>query len=277
MIEGPVTKRRFSRRATRNVIWFAAIGAGVLALLLGGMWFYGNPRESREAAAEQARAEQLSGLAAAAAAFFADHATRLTETAQRQEVIDLFRQGDKTLLAAEAARLQQDFPSALKLRFLLPGMYELDNESVPPLSFVGLDLLTAAESATDAIVDAHLFGSSKQHIALARRVNDAGGALVGMIHLSLDAALITEVMSGLSLPEGYAELRQTDVPHPRAYGQTGEPAGQIGNPLTAPVQGTRFALVYWPPGANMATGESNLLLPFLLVLVAAGSAAVFIV
>lgn len=276
MIEGPVTKRRFRRRATRNAIWFAAIGAGLLTLLLGGMWFYGNLRESREAAVEQARSEQLSVSAAKVAAFFADHAARLTETALRQEVIDLFHQGDKTLLAAEAARLQTEFPSALKLRFLLPGTYELDNESVPPLSYVGLDLLTAAEGAKDVIVDAHLLGAGKQHIALARRVTDAGGALVGMIHLSLDAALIGEVMSGLSLPGGYAELRQADVPNPKAYGKTGDPAGKVGNPLIVPVKGTRFALAYWPPGANIETGE-NSLLPVLLALIAAAGAAVFII
>ncbi len=277
MIDGPVTKRRFSRRATRNAIWSAAIGAGVLTLLLGGMWFYGNLRESREAAAAEARSEQLSVLAAKVAAFFADHAARLTETAQRQEIIDLFRQGDKTLLAEEAARLQPEFPYALRLRFLLPGTYELDNESVPPLSYVGLDLLTAAESAQDAIVDAHLFGTDKQHIALACRVADAGGVLVGMIHLSLDAALIAEVMNGLSLPEGYAELRQIGIPNPKAYGRAGDPAGKIGDPMLAPVKGTRFALAYWPPGARVESDEGIPLLPILLALVAAASASIFIV
>ena len=46
MVDGPVTKRRFSRRATRNATYMAAATVSALILLVLGWNFYSGLRES---------------------------------------------------------------------------------------------------------------------------------------------------------------------------------------------------------------------------------------
>ena len=278
MVDGPVTKRRFSRRATRNATYMAAATVSALILLVLGWNFYSGLRESGLEASRQTETEQSASLAASTTAFFERISTSMSNTARRENIIAIFRLGDKPRLEAEAERLQSEFPSALKLRLLLPGGYELDNNTLPPLSYACLTLLKAAESTRDPIAaDVHLFGTDKQHIDMLQRVTDDGGTLLGMIHLSLDVDLLSKAMSALSLREGYAELQQGGTAVPLVLGMSGDASNRAGTPLVTDVKDTRFKLAYWPPGSGDASGNSGLMLPGLLILIAVAGLAYFIV
>ena len=273
-MDGPVTKRRFSRRATRNAMYMGAAAISALILLLLGWRFYSGMRESSLEASHRSETEQAVRLAASTAAFFEQISTRMADTARQANLIAIFRRGDKPPLEAEAERLQSEFPSALKLRLLLPGGYELDNSTIPPLGYACLTLLKSAESTRDPIAtDVHLFGTDKQHLDMLRRITDDGGALLGMIHLSLDVGLLSEAMSALSLGEGYAELQQGGTAVPFVLGKSGDASNRVGTPLVTAVNGTRFYLAYWPPGVRDASGISGLLLPASLILIAVAGLA----
>ncbi|HLA38731.1 MAG TPA: hypothetical protein VJ417_01985, partial [Candidatus Glassbacteria bacterium] len=135
----------------------AAATVSALILLVLGWSFYSGLRESGLEASRQTETEQSASLAASTTAFFERISTSMSDTARQENIIAIFRLGDKPRLEAEAERLQSEFPSALKLRLLLPGGYELDNNTIPPLSYACLTLLKAAESTRDPIAaDVHL-------------------------------------------------------------------------------------------------------------------------
>jgi len=67
------------------------------------------------------------------------------------ELIRLFSDADTTTLAQEAEHRVTGFTSALKLRLLLPGLYEVDNSAHPPLGFASLELLRRAETSNVTI------------------------------------------------------------------------------------------------------------------------------
>jgi len=146
MVEGPVSSRRFSRRQVRSLL---LTGGGIIVALVvavGAWHIYGTMRES--AAEEEKRrlteiAEQQAGRVATP---FQELDKRLGTLAKEPALVALFRSADSDKLAGAGDQYLSGLDSGLKLRLLLPGKYELDNESTPPLGYGSLDLLRQAEA-----------------------------------------------------------------------------------------------------------------------------------
>ncbi len=236
----------------RNVL-LASMGVLVLgALALTGGYFY---RERAEKVQEQA----LETVQQDASAFAAQLADRLgasqrvlNDLATQPALITLFVSADEAALSLKGDELAGQFPSALKLRLLKPGVNEVDTSTFPPLSYASLELLRKAEVSEDSIpAEVLFFGSPSQHIVMVRRVMNGGGELVGVLHLSVDVGVLGEAMQGLSLSKGYAELHQ--VVH---EGETlvlaheGDGAAKArGAPVVLPVAYTGWRLAYWHQAA----------------------------
>ena len=71
------------------------------------------------------------------------------------------------------------------------------------------------------------------------------GSLVGMLHLSLDVSLITDLLQAVDTSSGYIELRQVDGSKILLLGAAG-PKQQGGKPVQASVPDTRWTVAYWP-------------------------------
>lgn len=281
MVEGPVTQRRFSRRMMRQAM-VAGVSLVVLALIaLGGWYLYSAGVKSAANEAEQRRQKEAEQLAAAVAKPFADINARLKELAESAELIALFEQGDKDALQAAATEHAQSFPSVLRLRFLLPGGYELDDQASPPLSFASLDLLRRAEESSGPVsAEVHLFGAPGEHIVQIRSVRNKGAELTGLIHISLEVSLLGQTLASLPIGEGYLELRQAVGSRTVALGTAGRAPG-VGEPTVVSVPDTRWNVAYWSgtavaaPAAQTGVSATGLMLGGALLIVAAGGGAWF--
>jgi phosphomannomutase/phosphoglucomutase len=257
--EGPVTSSKISKRALRNaIIVTACTTLSGLALLAGGWYYYGQLATATAQEYRQSRENNAKAYAAAIAGPFDAISEHLRNIARQEHIIELITQGNLTQLGIEAETLLSEFEAALKIRFFLPGQYQLDNSSNPPLSFASLDLLKTAESSTDEIgADVHLFGTPKEHIVMVRRVNNKAGTLAGLIHLSLDTALFKQAISGLSLARGYLELQQGDSGNPLILGKSGDASQRNGYSINTAVTSTRWSLVYWPADQEETASDSD--------------------
>ncbi|MEX2523320.1 MAG: phosphomannomutase/phosphoglucomutase [Gammaproteobacteria bacterium] len=280
MVEGPVSKRRFSRRAVRQAL---LIGAGVVIglLILAGVWMLlQGSQESKQQAEEQGLQTRANELAGSVSGTFSGIRKELSGLAAEPDVVELFEQGDAVELAGRAHDFRDRFPAALNLRFLLPGTYTLDNSSEPPVSYACLDMLKKAENSSGTIgAEVHLFGGPKQHIVLVERVRNQANELLGLVHLSLDAALFDQAVGGLGLTQDYVELRQSSSGRNLVLAEHGNKPRKDNNPVIASIPDSRWNLAYWsgsgPAPESSDTGAgSGLLLPgavVLLLLLAAGA------
>jgi hypothetical protein len=237
----------------------ALIAGGALLLaaaVAGGGWFvYQNTIRAgveRAAAAQQAEAQVIAERVGAPLSAFSG---QLLALGKQPEIIALFEQRDAAALAAAAATHTADFPSALKLRLLLPRGYSLEPDAKPPLSFASLDMLANAErSTTPVAAEAHVFGTPEQHIVVIRRVTNQADQLIGLLHLSLDVGILEAALSGAQIGGGYVELQQSAGGQTIVLAKAGP--GSSDAPVVVSVPGTRWNLAYWSVGAAPAGSEA---------------------
>jgi len=254
MVDGPVSNRRFSRRVVRQAIVIGAAVVMAMIVIIGGSYLYRAGVQSRAEAAKQAREAAAQSIARELAAPFLKLRADMSALTRDPDIVMLFERADPAALEQEAARRAQVFPGALKLRFFLPGRYELDTTSDPPLSYISLDLLRRAEESAGPIsLEAHLLGKPGQHIVLVDSIRNTAGQLIGLAHLSLDVALFEQTISGLAPGGGYLELRQADGGRTATLAATGKGPG-AGEPVIVSVADSRWNVAYWPAGGGAPPG-----------------------
>ena len=174
-------------------------------------------------------------------------AALLEEISKRDEVRQVFMEGDAKALAAEAEALGGEFDSPLKLRLLLPGKFEVDRESKPPLGYASVELLRKAEQSPEALpAELHNSGGEDAHIVLIRRVTNADQKLIGMLHLSLAPGTYLHLDLEDSFT-GYAELVQDIAHKATTVYSAGNQDARMGDPRSADIAGSYWRLDYWPP------------------------------
>lgn len=280
MVAGPVTNRRYSRRTVRQAIMIAVGVIGAIVLVAGGWYFISSAKQSSEVAAQQQLTDNAKSLAGNLANYFDKIAVQLKSLAADEQLIGIFEQGDKVSLEEQAEKRVAQFKLALKLRLLLPGRFELDNNSSPPLSFASLDLLKRAERSAGVIgADVHMPGTPDEHIVMLQRVNNQAGQLIGLLHLSLNVRLFEQALANLSLTDVYVELQQSVLGKKLLLGKRGDAKLRIGEPLFTAVNGTRWALAYWQgrPGVVSSDGSVALLSIIILLIVVVAGAGGFVI
>jgi len=282
MVQGPVSKRRFSRRVIRQVLLAGAAVMAIMVLVIVGWQFYSSSRDAVVATDRQQAEAMVKSHAQAVSAYFGQIATSLAEYAANESTRNLFAEGDSDLLMQEADRAVSGFPGALRLRLLLPGQYEIDNSRRPPLSYGSMDILNRTERSTGAIAaEVLMFGSEDQHVVLVSRVRNQADQLIGIVHLSLDVSTLEQPLARINPGNGYLEIRQSASGTPLVLGRRGDAGAGSGQPVTTSIAGTRWTLAYWAgetvvTGSNPGNSMPGLWLPLLIaltVLVAAGAAA----
>lgn len=258
MSDNPEVKQQSGPHPGR---WLAT---GVVILLVvifvtGGWYLASAASAGVTAQAEHKESAAIAKQAASVADFFAPVNKQLEDLAGDPEIIKLFKTGDKNALAQEADRIAGKFPSALKLRLLIPGDYELDNAARPPLGYASLAMLNRAESTNDVIKpEVLLLGSDNAHIVFIRRVKDAAGKLIGLIHLSLGIGLLQQSLAGVSPSAAYLELEQTVGGKTLVLASRGDAGLKHGAPVTSTVQGTGWTLAMWSSTAATSTNPAGM-------------------
>ena len=281
MVDGPVSNRRFSRRQIRS---FLMIGGGIVVALVvavGGWKFY---TSSSQAAAEQAQQEQeayISARASEVAKPFSAQQGKLDELAAAPATLALFLTGDQAKLDAAAGKALASFDGGLKLRYLLSGQYELDNNASPPLGYASLDLLRRVErDGSRVVMEALLLGSENEHIVLLSAVRNEEESVVGILHLSLSVDIFKSALAAVDLPGGYLELQQGAGTRAQVLASAGDAALKTGEAISTIVKGTRWKVAVWGMNASPVNVGGMSMQPLVMAIVAilllGGLAAVFI-
>ena len=264
-----------SRRFSRGQIHIVFIAAVVLALIIGaGGWLLlsglSEHIDKDMLLERQAGAQNIAGQVAERLAAYQGS---LADLAARPETRGVFAAADPAALAALGQKHARRFTGALKLRYILPGDYQPDNASFPPLSYASLDMLRQAETSGDAPAEVHLHGTPAAHVVLLQRVNSAAFAPAGFLHLSLDPTMLDALLGSIAQDAGYAELIQPVSGRTIVLATAGEAAARRGDATLVDIPGARFKVAYWPrdslvSAAIAGSGRWLPYLPALLVLLA---------
>ncbi|MCZ6804866.1 MAG: phosphomannomutase/phosphoglucomutase [Proteobacteria bacterium] len=270
MVDGLVTNRRFSRRTVRNAI-VVPVCLLVIFVVGGGGWaWYSKISADTEEADRETRDKTARNVATQVQKNLALVKDKLSALARDEQTIELFQQGDDAAnLLATAEEKQQLFNQALNLRYLKPGSYPLDDGSVPPLSYASLDMLKKAETTSQINAEVHLFGAINQHIVMIERVVNNAHELIGILHLSLDVSLFDDLMKGLTIADGYAELTQRVTGKSLVLAKVGDARIRQGEATTASINDTRWVIAYWFGSTSVAVDDatSSSSMPILLIII----------
>lgn len=256
---GPVSGRRIKRRTLRNITIVAVIAIVVLAILVAAYHF-------SILRAEKTKQENLAGLETTV-----NHmgevisrplnqvSGQVDKLSEEHDLASLFIAADMNALSSQAEALKEKIPSALKLRLFFPGQYQLDRESKPPLGFASLDLLKQAEQSGNRMgAEVHAFGNPDAHLVLIRRITDDTGALLGLLHLSLEVAPFIKLDEAAKGVNGYVELAQDIGGRLLLLNKAGNAQYRQGEPvITREVPGTRWRINYWVPVTVSADDPQN--------------------
>lgn len=271
MVDGPVTNRRFSRRTVRKAV-IISVSVLVFFIVAGGGW---KMFSSLSASADKEELEAKDTAARSIATNVQQNLEQLkgnlSALAKDVRTIKLFQQGaDAAALSAVATEKESLFDQALKLRYLNPGSYSQDDSEVPPLSYASLDMLNKAETTSQINTEVHLFGAINQHVVMIERVVNNAFELIGLLHLSLDVSLLNDLLQGIELDDGYAELTQRAAGKTLVLAKTGNESQRQGAATTVSVNDTRWIIAYWSGSAPIMSGDgaSSSSMPILLIVLA---------
>ena len=269
MIKARGSSRRFGRRQI-----YTAIAASLAVVVAVGGWLLlsgWSEHVSKDARLKrQASAQNIAGQVAER---LITYERSLAGLAARPETRALFATADPVALAAAGERHVRRFAGALKLRYILPGNYQLDNASFPPLSYASLDMLIQAEADIDTLTEVHLHGTPTAHVVILEPVRNQTPRPAGFLHLSLSTAILNDLLSDIGPDEGYAELIQPVSDSNLVLAMTGLAAARQADPARADVPGTRLQIAYWRqdiiPSVVEGSGRWLPYLPALLILLGA--------
>ena len=196
--------------------------------------------------------EQYTTPLAAIVNHYSESMTRLANDPDIRKL--LISENDAALRAREKL-LRQEFPKALNVQLLPPGLVSVNMAAFPPLSYAALDQIRLSEnSAQVPLMEVHLFNSPQQHASIIRAViNPASKNVIGHIRLSLPYEILLGIMGKPAQIEGYVELQQAGaIGNPLVLATRGDTNNRTGDARRiVPIAGSRWQLAYWTPSSNL--------------------------
>ena len=220
----------------------AAVAVLMILVASGGVYWLSGARVT------QARQDSAIAVANAVALSLSQQLDLLNRTlnkmAQDPEVLIAVTRADPVLLTAVAARLENYFPDALKIRLLLPGVSEIDEKSVPRMGFADLDMVRETFTK-DQPPKIQGYEGADRHLAITTRImqNDR---VVGVILASMSYDFFNKNIQAAAVKNGTIELRQAK----RVLGTSGK---QVDTGQSESVQ-TKVANTDWEIHYHYAAG-----------------------
>ncbi|NOS88881.1 MAG: phosphomannomutase/phosphoglucomutase, partial [Methylococcaceae bacterium] len=249
----------------RILTMLAATAVTMILIVGGGLYGLSSGKTAK------IREDSATAVANAAALTLSQQISLLNRTlnkmAQDPEVVVAVTTANPVLLSNEAARLEKYFPDALKIRLLLPGVNDLDENSTPRMGFADLDMVreTFANEQPPGIQG---YEGTDRHLALTARVmqNDR---VVGVLLASLNYDFFSKSLQAAAVKNGVIELRQGDL----VLGRSGQRNNDGNDPyIQTRVVGTSWDIYhYYAVGSDLADLSLNttlIIVPALLMLLA---------
>jgi phosphomannomutase/phosphoglucomutase len=272
MVEGPVTSRRFSRLAVRKAV-IIAVSVLVVCLVVGGGWkLFSRLSAHAEKEDYEAKDVMARSIASHVEQNLAQTKNKLSELAKDTQTIQLFQLGaEQSALNAAAEEKQALFEQVLRLRYIKPGHYQVDDADTIPLSYASIDMLKKAETTGQINTEVHLYGAPNQHIVMIERVVNNAYELIGLLHLSLNVSLFDQLVKGLTLNDGYAELVQRAGGDALVLAKIGDASQKQGEATTVSVNDANWIVAYWQgngPSVNIEQGSASSMMSIILLILA---------
>lgn len=269
MATGPVGGRRIKRRTQRNLFIGVIVVLALVLVIGGGSYMQSSLSESAARASAEAVEQTKRELIQTANQQIDPIRRQLKGLADDAGIITAFVSSDtESLLALEKEKLAA-FDNGLKLRLLLPGEYQLQQDVIPPLGYASLDVLGSVEDSKVASKwEVHGFGTDDEHILAVQPVLDAEQNLVGLLHLSLSVDFLTGLINSVAVDNAYLELVQ--VSGGVKLASKGDTAFQSANNINVIIPGTTWKFVHRSGKAQSADASGSSLgslLPIIIVVV----------
>jgi len=162
-------------------------------------------------------------------------------------LLEAIAAGDTHTLRQREAAIHANFPSAMRVRYILPSDDQPDETLEPPLSYACLELARIAEqNKRYPPFEVHLFGGEVEHLDLVRPIMQ-DDTVVASLMVTLDVETLKRWVDELKPDGGYIELQQgVEGDILKLFGQ-GNAAAKVGSKgFRAEVEGSSWLLVYWP-------------------------------
>jgi phosphomannomutase/phosphoglucomutase len=163
----------------------------------------------------------------------------LNKMARDPEVLAAITRADPVLLVNVAAKLERYFPSALKIRLLLPDVSEPDEINMPRMGFADLDMVreTFNNNQPSGIQG---YEGADRHLAMTARIM-RDDRVVGVILASLNYDFFNKSLQTAAVKNGAIELRQGNL----VLGSSGRRTGGVqDNNVKSTVAGTNWEIYY---------------------------------
>jgi len=255
-----------------------AMGVAIAVVLLSGYTAYlqyASLISSRQEDNRMAQAEKMAALLSGRLLALNDEMERLAIA--DDELLTAIRNDNSQYLRQREMGLKKNFPSAIRIRYILPGETQPDESLDPPLSYACLDLARHAEKGqSNPPFEVHLFGGKVEHLDMVRPVRD-GDSVVASLMVTLDVDTLKKWVDELNPDDGYVELQQgVDGDLLRLFGRGNPALKQRGDGFRADVGGSIWQLVYWPSG-KMGIAEARTAGFFITFAIAAGILVAFFI
>ena len=223
---------------------------------------------------QNAQAEKMAALLSGRLMALGDEVQRLALA--DDDLLKAISNGDAPYLRQREAQLKKNFPSAQRIRYILPSDVEPNESLDPPLSYACLDLAHYAEKGKgNPPFEVHLFGGKVEHLDLVRPVKD-GDKVVASLMITLDVATLKHWVDEINPDGGYVELQQgVDGDVLKLFGR-GNPGLKQGDGFRTDVGGSIWQMVYWPSG-RLGIAEARTAGFFITFAIAAGILIAFFI
>ena len=261
MQSGPVSDKKISMRTSRTVI-LAVVGLILLvAAYFASQYFLKTTSSKQAAAATEASTRAAQEMVDLLSPVVLQLQQQMVALAKQPDVVKAFQNKDADSLTSLAEQKQNAFASALRLRFYLPGAYEIDYESVPKIGFASIELLKQVEkSKLPNKLESHNPGTEDEHLVMIQPVLQ-DQQVIGLMHLSLTPEIYQAVMKDFAITDGFLALEQSVIGGKVDLATLGNTSFKQG-PATAKVkvEGTQWRFAHWSALAQQSALNNPLLL-----------------
>lgn len=240
-----------------SVLPAAAVAIMIVLVGMYAWWQSSGQIAEQHKAAQQAEAQRV-------AAYLSARALSLTEEVERlaksdDVLLEAVATQDRFALQVLARRMQEHFPQALQIHYILPVDIQPATGSGLLPGYASLDLARQAEAGRKPPLELHRANTEQVHLALLRPVQYQGETIASLL-LMLPSDWLSQWMAEQRIGSGVLQLRQGDLD---VLSQRQVVAS--GDDISVPIRHTAWQLVYRPNQGSTTPGLFGHLTLYLII------------
>ena len=137
----------------------------------------------------------------------AEQNAMLEQIASSEEVISFIEQADPELLQQTESRIAAQIPYGLTVHLSPLRRARAQNDTFPPLSHAGLDMIRRAEQGQDPAIEAHQYDGTA-YLQSVKAVRDSSGTLIGTLAVTQSLDYLKNQLGGIDASKGNLLIQQ---------------------------------------------------------------------